>query len=528
MRRSDPPRNFSVRPFPMADLESSAPAELPAIALGSEVRPKRTRRGFWIRGFLTLAFVALAVLAVRPWEVWPALLSGRGAPRYQQITISSRPPPQLDATQQTPSSPESPGDSATNPPQPRTRKISAGFAKLRDSIALVEADGPAGREVLGSAFVLNREGQLVTCLHVANRTTSAVVRFHDGTVYDVAGYAAVDPAADLAILQLKETPSSLVPATLATAEPEQLTPVVAWGHPQGIEFSPFDGKVSRLVKSSQLPAGLQKFVRELTTSDSDLTWLQHTARLSEGNSGGPLASEQGEVIGINIWVDRQTDYSYALPVAALETLLAHRFPEPEPLERFALAEARVREATWQTTAKKLREVASEARELKWQVHEWSDYARLQHLAWGVTLANAPEHFTTKKELGDRLDDLVKEADRVVAQLHQHRWSDGGQIIVLNEFAEKEIARPGAGVFFFGSVQRVVEGKQGERALLVRLAGFDQMLLVPVSGQLSAPEAGAQCLFVGVNDRGRTVRYGGNPLQPTVASVIIAPVIVPLK
>jgi hypothetical protein len=344
----------------------------------------------------------------------------------------------------------------------------------------------------------------------------------------VEGYAAIDSQSDLALLQLEESPSSLVPVTLAKNAPEQLTPVVAWGHPQGIEFSPFDGKVSRLVKTSQLPAGLQRFVHELTASDADPIWLQHTARLSEGNSGGPLANEQGEVIGVNIWIDRQTDYSYALPVAAIHSLITNRFTETEPLERFALAEARVRDATWQTTAKKLQQLADEARELKWQVNEWSDYARLQHLAWGVTLANASEHFTTKKELGDRLDDLVKEADRVVAQLHQHRWNDGGQIIVLNEFAEKEITRPGVGVFFFGSVQRIVESKQGERALLVRLAGFDQMLLVPVTGQLSAPEAGAQCLFVGVNDRGRTVRYGDNPLQPTIASVIIAPVIVPLK
>lgn len=506
----------------MADLEPSAPLELPAIATsGSEIRPKRTRRGFWVRAAIAFTMVALAILAIRPWDYWPALTSGRRTPRYEEITINKPVPPE---TSQPPGERVETVESAKKP----ARKISAGFARLQNSIALIEADGPAGREVLGSAFVLDEAGLIVTCLHVANRTTSAVVRFSDGTVYDVGGYAAVDPQHDLALLQLKAPPSSLVPVSLAPREPEQLTAVVAWGHPQGIEFSPFDGKVSRLVKTRQLPAPLQRFVRELTTGDDDVTWLQHTARLSEGNSGGPLANEQGEVIGINIWIDRQTDYSYALPAAALQSLQAKRFPEPEPLERFALAEVRVRDATWQTTAKQLRQLAEEARQLKWQVHEWSDYARLQHLAWGVTLANAPEHFTTKKELGDRLDDLVKEADKVVAQLHQHRWSDGGQIIVLNEFAEKEVTRAGVGVVFFGSVQRIVAGKNGDRALLVRLAGFDQMLLVPVSGQLNTPEPGAQCLFVGVNDRGRTVRYGDNPLQPMVASVIIAPVIVPLK
>src|SRR5204863_194754 len=117
---------------------------------------------------------------------------------------------------------------------------------------------------------------------------------------------------------------------------------------------------------------------------------------------------------------------------------------------------------------------------------------------------------------------------VVAQLHAHSWSNGGQIIVLNEYAEKELSRSGAGVVFFGSVQRIVEGKSGERALLVQLAGFEQIVLVPLAGQLSGPAAGSQCLFVGVNDRGRVVRYGDNPLQPIVAPIIIAPVIVPLN
>lgn len=507
----------------MSDAEEQQLAEIPAIATARDVaRPKRTQRGHWLRVTLTLAIVAVSAFLIQPWKYWNALISGRRAPRHEEIVI--HPPP-----------PKAPPESiAEKPPLPEqvsnaTNKRSASpeLTKLREGIALVEADGPAGREILGSAFVVP-SGELVTCLHVANRTTSAVVRFRDGSVFDVAGYAAIDPQMDLALLQLEEPPSSLVPVRIAEQELEQLTPIVAFGHPQGIEFAAYEGRVSRLVKTGELPAPLQKFVRELTASDSDQTWIQHTARLSEGNSGGPLATERGEVIGINVWVDRQSDFGYALPIAALAGLQAQRFAEVQPLERFALAEARIRDATWQTSAKRLKELAEEARALKWQVHEAADYARLQHIAWGVTLANAPEHFTTKKALGDRLNDLVTEADRVAAQLHAQRWNDGSQIIVLNEFAEREVTRAGAGVVFFGSVQRIVEGRKNERALLVQLAGFEQMLLVPLADRLSTPEPGAQCLFVGVNDRGRTVRYGDNPLQPIVAPVIIAPVIVPLK
>lgn len=506
----------------MSDAPQPEPVELPAIATSaSGTRRKRTRTGHWLRVVLILSLVMLAAVIVRPWNYWDALVSGRRSPRHEPIVINSSPLP--------PAVIDPPEETAEPAPSQTTRKkITPAIAKLREGIALVEADGPAGREVLGSAFVVSADGQLLTCLHVSNRTTAAVVRFRDGSVFDVAGYAAIDPQSDLALLQLKEPPSSLVAVKVAEQETEQLTPIVAWGHPQGIEFAAFEGRVSRLVKSSELPAPLQTFVRELTSSDSEQTWIQHTARLSEGNSGGPLANERGEVIGINVWIDRQSDFGYALPIAALPTLQANRFAEVQPLERFALAEARVRDATWQTSAKKLKQLADEARALKWQVHEWSDYERLQHIAWAVTLANVPEHFTAKTALGDRLNDLVKEADRVAAQLHAQRWNDGGQFIVLNEFAEKEVVRPGAGVIFFGTVQRIVAGKKNDRALLVQLAGFEQMLLVPLADQLSVPEVGSQCLFVGVNDRGRTVRYGDNPLQPIVAPVIIAPVIVPLK
>jgi hypothetical protein len=130
-------------------------------------------------------------------------------------------------------------------------------------------------------------------------------------------------------------------------------------------------------------------------------------------------------------------------------------------------------------------------------------------------------------LGARHEELVKAADRIVARLRKEPWNDVGQITLLNEFAAPEIARPAAGLVFFGTIERIVQGKAAERAAIVRLAGFEERIIVPLESGLSAPEADAQCLFVGVNDRGRTMPYGNNPLQPIVAPVIVAPVIIDL-
>ena len=57
---------------------------------------------------------------------------------------------------------------------------------------------------------------------------------------------------------------------------------------------------------------------------------------------------------------------------------------------------------------------------------------------------------------------------------------------------------------------------------------DQRLLVPLDAKLNPPQAGAQCLVIGVNDRGRTAQYGDNPLDPIVAPVVLAPVVMVLN
>lgn len=315
---------------------------------------------------------------------------------------------------------------------------------------------------------------------------------------------------------------------LATGDPEPLSPVFALGHPQGVEFSPFDGKVSRLIRTSELPALTRRFVRDLTETQRDHRWIQHTANLSDGNSGGPLVNQAGEAIGINTWVDRQTGFGYALHADEIAALLANPLAEIEPLERYAASDAKLRSLLWQTSALQLKQMHDDARAMQWRPADKADYARLQQLAWAITIANRPDLFSARAALGDRLDELVREADRVVAQLKREKWNDIGQITLLNEHAAGEIARPLAGLIFFGTIERLVASPRGEQAAIMRLAGFEQRMLVPLAAKLAPPEAGAQCLVIGVNDRGRTVQYGDNPLDPVVAPVLIAPVVMVLN
>jgi hypothetical protein len=294
-----------------------------------------------------------------------------------------------------------------------------------------------------------------------------------------------------------------------------------------VEFALHDGIVSRRIRTSQLSAVSQKFVRALTGSTQDHDWIQHTAVLSEGNSGGPLVNQRGEVLGINTWVDRQGGYGYALDAAAIVALQKKPLTELAPLEAHATPEARRKSLSLNTSAQQLKSLFEQAQAMHWQPSSGQDYAVLQKIAWMVTVANQPEVAASSDELNKRLAELAKQADAVTAQLRKEKWNDIGHVTILNEYAAVAIARSATGVIFFGTAVRQVEGN-GQRALLVKLAGFEQTVLIPVGSKLHVPAAGAQCLILGINDKGETVRFGDNPLEPTIAPVITAAVMVELE
>ena len=99
---------------------------------------------------------------------------------------------------------------------------------------------------------------------------------------------------------------------------------------------------------------------------------------------------------------------------------------------------------------------------------------------------------------------------------------------MNEFADLAMMEPQAGIVVFAKVERIVAGSRGQRGMLLRVAGQDQMLFIPLDGHLQHPEPEQHCLILGVNYEGQVVRFGDNPLQLNVAPVIISDLIVPVS
>jgi S1-C subfamily serine protease len=145
---------------------------------------------------------------------------------------------------------------------------------------------------LGSGFVYDNQGHIVTNYHVIDGASRADVTFTDGNTYS-ANVVGKDPNSDLSILQITSNFSEekgVVPLPLANSSAvrpgEQ---VIAIGNPFGLSGTITTGIISQ--KGRLLPNPDTGF----SISDA----IQTDAAINPGNSGGPLLNTKGEVIGMN-------------------------------------------------------------------------------------------------------------------------------------------------------------------------------------------------------------------------------------
>ena len=137
----------------------------------------------------------------------------------------------------------------------------------------------AGNQVIGSGFIVNSEGYIVTCAHVAKGGTKLKVKLFDGRVVAVE-VMDQDAKLDLAVLQTKE--KSLPTANFSLAAVKTGNSVYAVGSPLGMESSLSQGIVSNPSR---------------TIDGND--FIQANIAINSGNSGGPLFNASAQVVGVN-------------------------------------------------------------------------------------------------------------------------------------------------------------------------------------------------------------------------------------
>jgi S1-C subfamily serine protease len=181
-------------------------------------------------------------------------------------------------------------------PSPATRAYDAVIPSVVRVVGLMtegddgsDKEGNAAMERgVGSGVVIIDNGTILTNLHVINGAKRVKVTFSDGLESD-AVVLSTQPENDLAVLRAKRIPDDLPAATLrSTADLAPGDQVIAVGFPFGIGPSVSAGIVSGLKREFRSPEGQQML--------SNL--IQFDAAANPGNSGGPLVTMDGEVVGI--------------------------------------------------------------------------------------------------------------------------------------------------------------------------------------------------------------------------------------
>ena len=141
---------------------------------------------------------------------------------------------------------------------------------------------------VGTGVVIVDKGIILTNLHVVQGAETIKVIFADG-LESTASITGVQPENDLAVLQAHKIPDDMIAATMrSTADLAPGDEVMAVGFPFGIGPSASAGVISGLKRNFRTPEG-----KQLLTN-----LIQFDAAANPGNSGGPLVTMDGEVIGI--------------------------------------------------------------------------------------------------------------------------------------------------------------------------------------------------------------------------------------
>jgi len=156
---------------------------------------------------------------------------------------------------------------------------------------------------VGSGFVINPNGQILTNAHVVNNADTVTVSFSDGRTVEgkVLGQ---DTVTDVAVVQV---PGNNLP-TVELAKSEQVQPgqwAIAIGNPLGLQETVTVGVVSATDRS----------ISDIGLSDSRVGYIQTDAAINPGNSGGPLLNARGQVIGVNTAIIQGAQgIGFAIPI----------------------------------------------------------------------------------------------------------------------------------------------------------------------------------------------------------------------
>jgi S1-C subfamily serine protease len=189
---------------------------------------------------------------------------------------------------------------------PHSSSLTDIFKQVQNSVVQITSKGngmqiiingnpPADQQSrLGSGFLYDQQGHIISNSHVVNGAKTVDVTFVDGNTY-TANVIGNDPSSDVAVLQITDNNYSSaekrdVPLVLANSSKLQVgEQIIAIGNPFGLSDTMTTGIVSQI----------GRLLPNQDTGFSIPNGIQTDAAINPGNSGGPLLNMQGQVVGMN-------------------------------------------------------------------------------------------------------------------------------------------------------------------------------------------------------------------------------------
>lgn len=376
------------------------------------------------------------------------------------------------------------------------------FEDVAKSIVKFEMPLPGGGMATGTGFLIDRRGWIATNHHVVSMaSTAARAKLYSGRKVEIEGIVDVSPEGDLAIVKLRDFPKDIQPLDISCwAAPKVGSRVYAFGNPLYNEFSLVEGIVSRVLTTAEFAAQQPDSVNVLTElkSPPDRLWIQTDAKVSQGNSGGPLLDEKCRVIGVNTFANLDAQFGFASHVRYLKGLADAASDEVTPLK--SLSEIRLpdrrrldsrpddsRELA--LNKETLRKVYDSVATFDWKPTNREEYRKMADLALILTACREPSN----KNIPFGLSDLV---DTLFSRMKQFPWTEE-HFNAINRQAKHNVAT-GRGVVLVGTFLATVSA-DGTTCLLVKVPGFSELFMMPLDENTLTPTQGTRLMIFGVTE-----------------------------
>ena len=183
-------------------------------------------------------------------------------------------------------------------------------------------DGQPFASGLGSGFVWDTQGHIVTNNHVVEGANKIEVIFSDGTSLP-ATLVGADSYSDLAVIKVEDAGELLKPVTMGDSDKVKVGELaIAIGNPYGLSNTMTVGIISALGRS--IPAGAaSQFTAGQNFTIPDI--IQTDAPINPGNSGGVLVNDQGEVVGVTTAIESTSGANagigFVVPAATVQKVV---------------------------------------------------------------------------------------------------------------------------------------------------------------------------------------------------------------